>query len=67
MRYIVKEQDGRCVLIAPHDMIIISWIKGKFNDTQDVDFLGDIPDATTIAIAMREIGDYLAENYKELL
>lgn len=49
--------------------IIIQFQKGKFNETQKITELNDLNpnDFMKIARIMREIGEYLQQNNKELL
>lgn len=49
--------------------IIIEFEKGKFNETQKITELNDLNpnDFMKIARIMREIGEYLQQNNKELL
>lgn len=58
--YVVADLDNR---------MKIEWKKGMYNDTQRVLPIGDGKDldAQHAATAMREIADFLMDNFKELL
>ena len=48
--------------------IVIRFQEGAFNDTQEVTTITDLdPDTVKIHTVMREIGDWLAENHRDLL
>lgn len=59
--YVVADLDNR---------IKIEWKKGMYNETQRISFIGDAPatlDELAIASALREIGEYLYLNFRELV
>lgn len=45
----------------------IEWKKGMYNETNRVIPPHDIEDATAAATSLREIGEYLYKNFKELV
>jgi hypothetical protein len=52
-----KELNIRCI-----------WQKGKFNETQEIiTEPGFVATAIEMAKAMRELGDWIAENHRELV
>lgn len=57
------------VLTDPEKGIVITFERGRFNDTQKITFLEDIeaPDPAVIARSLREMADWLAENHPETL
>lgn len=63
-----KEIENGYVLVHEEAGIVIRFIAHRFNETQKVDSIDTDhnPDAPAIAEAMREAGEWLAENYPEL-
>lgn len=63
-----KEIENGYVLVHEEAGIVIRFIAHRFNETQKVDSIDTArnPDAPAIAEAMREAGEWLAENYPEL-
>ncbi|MBO5803604.1 MAG: hypothetical protein J6R25_00790 [Bacteroidales bacterium] len=47
--------------------IICQFHKGRFNETQRFASLPSNTDANTLARLMREMGDYLAINYRDIV
>lgn len=49
--------------------IVCRFTEHRFNDTQKMTFLEDVenPDPLAIARLMREMGDWLGENHREIL
>jgi len=68
-RFIVKpSQSGKWELYDRDSEIVVVWEAGRFNDTQKITFLkGSSSNPLQIARMMREIGDYLAENHREIV
>ena len=61
-------REDRCSVVDNETGIHCIWEKGNFNATQE--FIGLPYEGVTaqgLAIAMRELGDWLAENHRELL
>lgn len=56
------------VLTDTQNMIVLTFEKHRFNDTQKVTALNDIdmPDAFKLARIMREMGDYIVTHYPDL-
>lgn len=50
------------------NMIVVKFTEHHFNDSQEVTALSNHPaDVMTMARAMREIGDWLAINHKDII
>lgn len=49
--------------------IVITFKEHQFNDTQNVTFLNDVVNADALHVAriMREIGQWLYENHRDIL
>lgn len=56
------------VLTDTKNMVVVTFIEHRFNDTQKVTMLNDIttPDALSLARIMREMGDYMRANHEEI-
>lgn len=70
--YIFETHYGKSSLADEETGVVIEWINGKFNETQKAHCEGAvIPDgedmATYMARKMMEMGDYIADNYAELV
>ena len=70
--YIFETHYGQCSVTDSDAGVTVSWERGKFNETNraTVDPLAQLnlnPDALTLARICREIADYVAERYKELI
>ena len=65
----IDNKPGWYVVADLDNMIKIEWKKGMYNETQRVLPIGqgNPLDAQQAATAMREIGEYLNDNFKELL
>lgn len=66
----IDNKPGWYVVADLDNKIKVEWKKGRYNDTQHAMPFGDkthTPDAMQIATALREIGEYLYNNFKELL
>lgn len=72
-RYTVDHHDDGTSTITDHlNGIRTTWRRGHFNDTQETTLLDDSPlkataSATLAARAMREMADFLRENYYNTL
>ncbi|HRH57408.1 MAG TPA: hypothetical protein PLS10_07135 [Chitinophagales bacterium] len=70
-RFILQasEVKNHFVCTDQENKIVIIFEKGKFNDSQKVEFLEDFNGADFMNVAkyMREIGDWLAEYHYEKL
>ena len=69
-RFVVTSMHGRegwYVVADLEKRIKVEFKKGHYNDMQKVTYFGDNTDALTQATALREIGDYLYKNFKELI
>jgi len=70
-RFILQpsEHKKKYVCTDTVNKIIIVFEKGKFNDTQKVEFLEDFNNVDFMEVAkfMREIGDWLFENHYDKL
>lgn len=51
--------------------VSVTWVEGKFNDTQSVawpdELVGSLTEPAQLAHVMRLMADWLVENYGELL
>lgn len=70
--YLFETHYGVCTVTDADAGVSVQWEVGKFNETNraEVDPLAQLnlnPDALTLARICREIADYIAENYKELI
>ena len=65
----IDNKPGWYVVADLDNLIRIEWQKGKYNETQRVLPIGKGKplDAQQEATAMREIADYLIDNFKELM
>ena len=62
------EREDRCAVYDKETGITCLWKKGNFNNTQE--FVGTVKAGTTaqeLARAMRELGDWLVENHRDLV
>lgn len=68
-RFEVKSVGGRLWKVTDTlSEVTITWTEGDFNDSQEVRVDGAFADdPTAIARVLREIGDYLATYYREIL
>lgn len=71
-KYILKKSDNLpdgWVLSDAEYGIVIVFEEGRFNETQKITFLDDIqsPDPVEIASRVREMGEWLMENHRELV
>lgn len=76
MNYIFDTHYGKSTLTDADTGLVLEWENGRFNETQNV--LQDgatlatiVPEgedpALFLARKLREMGDYIAENYPELV
>jgi len=63
----VNGKEGWYVVADLENRIKVEFKKGHYNDMQKVTCFGECADALTQATALREIGDYLFKNFKELI
>ena len=64
----VKNKKDWYVCADLENRIKVEFKKGHYNDLQNIQTFGEYkPDALATATALREIGDYLATHFKELL
>lgn len=71
MSYIIQPSsdlyDWWC-LTDTRNLVVIKFREKHFNDTQKVTLLNDIePDPLKLARILREMGEWLYENHKELV
>jgi len=66
-RYSFDTHYGHSTLIDVENFIAVSWDDGHFNETQKVEYEGDSLNAVEIARLARELADYVAENYRDLI
>ena len=67
-QYRVETDGDRCKCSDTQNGVVIEWNRGQFNETQSVSFATEQPaDAVRLAAIMRQIGDYLAANYNNLI
>lgn len=70
-RFLLQESEkpNHFVCTDTENKIVIVFEKGKFNDTQKVEFLEDFDNKDFMKVAkyMREIGDWLAINHPKIL
>lgn len=60
--------ENRCSILDKELGIRCIWEKGKFNETQDIIVNPNLNmTASELAKAMRELGDWIAENHRELV
>lgn len=58
----------KLVVTDTNNMIVVKFTEHHFNDSQEVTALNNHPaDVMTMARAMREIGDWLAINHKDII
>lgn len=61
-------REDRCSVVDHETGLHCIWEKGKFNETQEFVWIKEpIISPSGIAKTMRELGDWLAENHRELL
>lgn len=64
----VVNKNGWYIIVDFESKIKVEFKKGMYNETQRViPFRGIEPDAMKIATALREIGEFLYVNFKELV
>lgn len=70
-RFILQKstRPGWWVLTDTSNGIVVRFEQGRFNESQKITWLNDEPvsDYMQIARIMREIGEYMYENHKELI
>ena len=71
-KYILQQsntQPNGWVLTDTSNGIVVRFEQGRFNESQKTTWLNDEPvsDYMQIARIMREIGEYMYENHKELI
>ena len=71
-RYIIqksKQQPDGWVCTDTENGIVCRFTEHKFNETSKMTFLEDVenPDPLAIARLMREMGDWLVQNHREIL
>ncbi len=70
-RFIFDTHYGRCTLTDTETRLCLTWDAGRFNDTQniDADAFGPVGPTTAQDLARhcREMADYVATNYPELV
>jgi hypothetical protein len=69
-RYILQsgEEQGTWTCTDTRLGIVCRWANGRFNDTQKMTVLSDLPKGTEVSLyasAMREMADWLLDNHKE--
>lgn len=68
-RYLLQQSttEGWWTATDTENGIVVRFREGAFNDTQRVTFLEDVvPDPQRIAVAMRELADWLAKEYYDI-
>lgn len=61
-------REDRCSVVDHETGLHCIWEKGKFNETQEFIWVKKpVISPSGIAKTMRELGDWLAENHRELL
>lgn len=65
----IDNKKGWYVLADLDNLIRVEWKKGMYNETQQVSPIGDGKPLSALdhATALREIGEYLFENFKDLV
>lgn len=63
----VHGKDGWYVVADLENRIKVEFKKGHYNDMKKVTYFGDNMDALTQATALREIGEYMSEQFNELI
>lgn len=66
-RFILQEGKEPSTWVATDTLngIVIVFDDHKFNETQKATLLGHVTDASLLAKAMREIGDWLVQNHSD--
>lgn len=70
MRYLLQPgiQPGTFICTDTENKIVCHFQKNKFNETQKFTFLEDAqPTLMMLAKIMREMGDYLAANHRDIV
>ena len=64
----ITNKEGWYVVVDLDNRVKIEFKKGKFNETQQVQYYGkETPDPLTIATALREIGEFMQSKFSELI
>ena len=71
-RYIIQKSEqkaGWWVCTDTEHGLVCKFEEHKFNETSKMTFLEDVknPDALAVARLMREMGDWLAENHRDII
>lgn len=68
-RFILQQSEdvGYYVVTDTENQIVCKFEKGRFNDTQNFTFLGQVPPMSKLPTLMRELGDWLASNHRGLV
>ena len=71
-RYIIQksnQQPNGWVCTDTENGIVCRFTENRFNETSKMTFVEDVenPDPLAIARLMREMGDWLAQNHREIL
>lgn len=67
-KYIIRQEAAACSIADEQNGVTVEWIRGNFNGSQEVS-TNPAREHTAQALAriLREIGEYLAANYPNLL
>lgn len=66
-RYIFDTHYGVSTVTDTENDIAVSWTNGRYNATNQVSCFGDTDDPLKAARLCRELADYIAQNYPELV
>ncbi|SFG38260.1 hypothetical protein [Prevotella sp. KH2C16] len=70
-RFILQRstRPGWWVLTDTQNAVVVRFEQGRFNESQKITGLNDEPVSDYMAVArvMREIGEYMYENHKDLI
>lgn len=66
-KYIFDTHYGVCTVTDTENDLAVSWTKGKYNETNKVAYFGEDTDPMKVARMCRELADYIAQEYPELI
>lgn len=66
-RYSFDTQHGHSTVVDLENTIAVSWENGRYNETNRIEYAGDSLDVMELARLSRELSEYVALNYPELV
>ena len=66
-RYSFDTHYGHSTVVDLENLIAVTWDNGRFNETNRIEYTGDSKDALEIARMARELADYVAHNYPDMV